>query len=100
MAMTTNGEAEAANTLAHILLGDPRPGFGLPTAEQVCNALALLAESGHKKLMAGYSGQNIHELWPGKPGSLAAILVAAEQARTEQAGEQASVQTGEVDDDE
>lgn len=88
MAMTTNGEAEAVNTLAHWLMGDPRPGFAVPTADEAGAALGVLIASAHKKLMAGYSPDAVKELWPGKPGSMAASLAAA-QTSTGQTGEQA-----------
>lgn len=82
MAMTTNSERIAANELARWLLGDPRPGCALPTADQARDALALIMEGAHKNYGAGYDGRAIHERWPGKPGSPAANAVAAEQAHT------------------
>jgi hypothetical protein len=98
MALTTNDEAQAVNTLAHWLTGDPRPGFGVPTADEAGKALGLLMRGAYKKLMAGYSEEAISELWPGKAGSVAASLAAAEQARTGQAEGEQSREVGDGDD--
>jgi hypothetical protein len=65
MAITTLGEAQAINQLAHYLFGTSENGLPTPTSQQARDALALLADAAHRKYRgADLTGDHVRQAWP------------------------------------
>jgi hypothetical protein len=80
MAVTTNSEAEAINTLLRHDLAIPQPGFGVPDSRAARTAALLLAESAFRKHGAGLTPAHVDAAWPADPDGTLERLAAAVSA--------------------